>query len=251
MDRERSVLSTLIVLLAVLWVGFAIHRSPRFPGSLMGGVLAISGATLMVVFSLAYMTIKRIPALKSKLTNYVSIGKLLKWHVYTSALGAILAILHTGHRFESDLGVALTAAMLITALSGYVGRHLLARVSRDVRDKREELARLETSYNETVGEISRDPEPVWAATPSNGYASWLLLRAAHRGANDGSASRAYRAVRMAEAIADLEYSVRFHERFKQWASVWLKVHITFSVAFYLLLALHIWAAIHFGLRWFD
>lgn len=253
MGRERTVLSTLILLLLVLWAGFAVHRSPRFPGSLTGGVLAVSGATLMVVFSLLYMAVKRVSSLKARIAKRVSTGELLKWHVYTAAIGSILALLHTGHRFESDLGIALTAAMLVTVLSGYVGRHLLGRVSAELREKRDELARLGTAYNEVVGEIARNPDPVLDAGVGRGVLSWMSLRFALRtvGAAEGPQTFAFRAVRTAEAIAELEYSIRNHERFKQLSARWLKVHIAAALVFYILLGLHIWASIHFGLRWFD
>ena len=249
MGRERRVLGTLVVLLAILWLGFAVHRSPRFPGSLPGGLLAIAGATLIVVFSLVYAAVKRIPLLKQRVLRHTSAGELLKWHVYTGALGAVLAILHTGHRFESDLGTALTAAMLIAVLSGYVGRHLLARVAMDVREKRAELSRLETAYNEIVGEYSGRADLIPAAITATSDGSRAMRHLGSEG--PGLNSRPERAVRIADAIAELEHSIRFHERFKRSGSIWLKVHIGFSLAFYVLLGLHIWASIHFGLRWFD
>jgi hypothetical protein len=56
-------------------------------------------------------------------------------------------------------------------------------------------------------------------------------------------------IRTAEGVADLEYAIRTHEHFKRWFARSLKLHIILSVVFYLLLALHVWAAIHFGLRW--
>ena len=248
MGGERNILGTLIILVAVLWLGFLVHRAPRFPGSLAGGVLAISGATLMVVFSLAYMAVKRIPALKQWVTKYISTGRLLKWHVYTGAFGAVLAILHTGHRFESDLAIALTASMLVAVLSGFVGRHLLARISVELHDKRGELSRLENDYNQIVREYSQGPAHAQAVT--NDELPWrgrMLLRFF----SDRGPESAYRAVQIADAIAELEFTIRHHGRFKRLASVWLKVHIAFSLAFYILLGLHIWASIHFGLRWFD
>jgi hypothetical protein len=248
MGGERKVLGTLIILLGVLWLGFLVHRAPRFPGSLAGGVLAISGATLMVVFSLAYVAVKRIAALKQWITKYISTGQLLKWHVYTGAFGAALAILHTGHRFESDLAVALTASMLVAVLSGFVGRHLLARISVELREKRGELSRLENSYNQIVREHSQGLAHAQAVT--NDELPWRGLRAL-RSFSGRRPESAYRAVQIADAIAELEYSIRHHDRFKRLASVWLKVHIAFSLAFYVLLGLHIWAAIHFGIRWFD
>jgi hypothetical protein len=60
-----------------------------------------------------------------------------------------------------------------------------------------------------------------------------------------------RALRLAESMADLEYAIKTHETFKRWFSRWLKFHIVISVILYVLLALHVWSGIHFGLRWFT
>ena len=60
-----------------------------------------------------------------------------------------------------------------------------------------------------------------------------------------------RAVQLADAIADVEYAVRTHETFKSAFARWLKLHIVLSAILYVLLAFHVWAAIHFGLRWFS
>ena len=48
-ERERLVVSGLVVLLLIFWLGFLVHRSPSFAGSLWGGVLCVSGAVLMLV----------------------------------------------------------------------------------------------------------------------------------------------------------------------------------------------------------
>ena len=248
MERERKVISALVILLAVLWLGFVVHRAPRFPGSLAGGLLAMSGATLMVLFSLAYMLVKRIPALKKRASAFVSTGQLLMWHVYTGAVGAILAILHTGHRFESELGIVLTASMLVTVLSGFVGRHLLARSSVELREKQRELSALEGAYNGIVREHFHRTVAAEALTENDPPARSSRT---FRFPMQPAPASAYRAVQITDAIADLEYSIRNHHRFKRLASVWLRVHIGFSLAFYILLGLHVWSSIHFGLRWFD
>ena len=57
------------------------------------------------------------------------------------------------------------------------------------------------------------------------------------------------AVRLAETQADLEFALGSHELFKRFFSRWLKLHIAISMALYVLLGLHIWATIYFGLRW--
>lgn len=252
MGRERAVLASLVAVLLVLWAGFLLHRAPRFPGSLAGGVLAVTGATLMVVISLAYMAVKRIEPLRQRFSARFSMGKLLTWHVHASAIGAILALLHTGHRFESDLGIALTTMMMIAVLSGYAGRHLLGRVALDLREKRSQLAKLETAYNEAVGASARNPEAAGISVASASTFSLQHLRDALAGVMRPAAadSIAHRAARLAESIAELEYSIRTHGRYQSLLAAWLKVHIAASLAFYVLLAMHVWASIHFGLRWF-
>ena len=60
-----------------------------------------------------------------------------------------------------------------------------------------------------------------------------------------------RTVRLAESIADLEYAIKSHELLKRRFEVWLRLHIAASVLFYMLLVLHVWAGIYFGLRWFN
>ena len=55
---------------------------------------------------------------------------------------------------------------------------------------------------------------------------------------------------LASAAGDLQYSIQFQERVRKLFTGWLSAHIAFSIVFYLLLALHIWAGIYFGLRWF-
>ena len=238
------------MLLLVLWGGFAVHQAPRFAGTLAGGVLGVAGAILMVVFSLAYSAVKRIPKLKQKLSQRVSMGDLLKWHVYTGALGATLAILHTGHRFESTLGIALTAMVLLATLSGYVGRHLLVKVSMDLREKQTQLTKLVTAYNDAVAESRRNPDPLITIAASGKILSLLRLRSVSNASPDPE-DPPHRAVRLAQSVAELEYSIRSHERFKRLASIWLKAHIATALAFYVLLGLHVWAGIHFGLRWFE
>lgn len=243
---------TFVLLLFVLWAGFLVHRAPRFPGSLTAGVLAISGALLMVGSSLAYSAVKRFPALRGRLGDRVTMGDLLTWHVYTGAVGAVLAILHTGHRFESNLGMALTASMLVTTFSGYFGRHLLGRVSLDMREKKDLLSSLQGSYNDAVAVMAANPTPLAGASDRNRRRLLTQLLAIPRpGEPITEMDAPLRAAGLAEAIAELEYSITSHDRLTRLTSAWLKLHITAAIVFYALLALHVWSAIHFGLRWFQ
>ena len=59
-ERERPIVTGLVLLLVVLTLGFYVHRDPRFPGSLTGGVLGISAASLILV-PLVYLLLIGVP----------------------------------------------------------------------------------------------------------------------------------------------------------------------------------------------
>lgn len=248
-ERERLVITALVVLMMLLWLGFTVHRSPNFAGSFWGGVLGVSGAALMLV-PLAYLVIKRVARLKKAVTRIVSMRTLLTWHIYAGVLGPILVVLHTGHKFESPLGIALTAMTLVVVLSGFVGRYLLSYLAQELREKRALLTDLQNEYDQVSRELQKAPDSlrpagVWPAFGAR-LAAWAF--AGH--SPGGAAMIGVRALQLAEAIADVEYAIRSHETFKRAFGVWLKFHIVISVALYVLLGLHVWSAIYFGLRWF-
>ncbi|MBG8555767.1 hypothetical protein [Hymenobacter guriensis] len=253
MKNERALMIALLVLQLVLWLGFLFHRAPRFAGSLPGGVLGILGALLLLVPPLLYSAVKRIEAVKQLVTKRVSLGTLLTWHVYTGILGAILAILHTGHRFESNLGIWLVAMMMLTVFSGFVGRYFLGYSSMELREKQDLLTRLATEYNQLVGALARQPnaEVAYAATHGSAARAFNSLVGTAAAQADTNGPLSIRALRLAESIADLEYAIETHEVLKKRTARWLYAHIATSVAFYLLLVFHIWSSIYFGLRWFN
>lgn len=250
-ERERLIVTGLVTLLLLLWLGFLFHRDPRFAGSAWGGVLAVSGSLLMLV-PLLYLIVKRIPGLKKWVTRRVSMRTLLSWHIYAGILGPILVILHTGHKFVSPLGIALTAMTILVVLSGFAGRYLMSQVSQNITEKKQMLTQLELAYRATATELAAHPEEVAALRPLSGFFSNLLARffVVSPATGAGSAPVSVRAVRLAESIADVEYAIKTHETFKRWFAGWLRFHIVISFILYGLLVLHVWAGLHYGLRWF-
>jgi hypothetical protein len=251
-ERERLVVSGLVVLLLLLWLGFLVHRDPRFAGSFWGGVLGVSGAVLMLV-PLAYALVKRVKWVQERIWRRVSMRTLLAWHIYAGILGPILALLHTGHKFNSPLGIALTAMMLLVVLSGFTGRYLMGYFTHELLEKRQMLDALKAAYDRTAGELARQPEQAALLGTFSGFFARGLagLFIPSPAAEPGGLALPVRALRLAESMADLEYALKTHETFKRWFARWLKFHIVISVVLYVLLALHVWAGIHFGLRWFS
>lgn len=252
-EREFIIVSGLLALLLILWLGFSVHESPRFAGTLVGGALAVSGSALMLL-PFAYLIIKRVKPLKRWVTKRISMRTLLAWHIYAGVLGPILVLLHTGHKFESPLGIALTAMTLIVVVSGFVGRYLMKPIGNEVKEKTAQLRQLQASYDDTLQELrSSCADQVQAIRPFVGMVSRLFAGFVFRRSGDerdaNNVSR--RAIALTDAIADLEFAIRTHETFKKAFGRWLKLHIALSCVLYVLLALHVWAAIYFGLRWFG
>ncbi len=241
-ERERIVVSGLLTLMFVTWLGFFFHRSPRFAGSLAGFVFAVGGSALMLV-PLLYLVIKRIPPLKRWFTERVSMRTLLSWHIYAGVLGPILVLIHTGHKFDSALGVALTAMTLIVVVSGFVGRYLMSFLGREIKSLRETLAGLRTEYEEFARSMRATESPPSILGLLRVRISSLAFSSSAQVPPD------VRAAELASAIADTEFAIASNERFKRAFSLWLKVHIVLSLVLYALLAFHVWVGLYFGLRW--
>src|SRR5262249_58032612 len=90
-------------------------------------------ATALMLIPLVYLVVKRLPWLKQGVTRAVSMRSLLAIHMYAGVLGPILGVLHSGHTFNSPLGIALTAMMIVVVLSGFVGRYLMTMITADMR----------------------------------------------------------------------------------------------------------------------
>jgi hypothetical protein len=245
-DRERVVVTGVLGVLLLGWLGFLVHRSPRFPGSGVGAMFGIAGAVLMLV-PLAYPIVKRISFLNSRITRHVSMQSLLAAHVYAGILGPVLAMIHTGHKFDSPLGITLTAVMLLVVVSGFAVRYLLTYVNQEIKDKLILLQTARGDLDSAWGVLENSPAEMRALPKAPLLAAGL----ASLGLDLASGGPAGEVTRIAESVADLEYAVRTHELFKRWFARSLKLHIVLSVILYLLLGLHVWAGIHFGLRWFE
>lgn len=249
-DRDRLVISSLMALMLVLWLGFLFHQSPRFAGSLWGGVLGVSGALLML-WPLGYSFVKRVPRLKAAVTRRVSMKSLLTWHVYTGVLGAILAVLHTGHKFDNPVAVALTVVMFAAVLSGYIGRYFLNLLSLELRERQDTLTQLRAEYQKTAAALALHPMPVLVSA-SNWWQAWAFALGWPRlRLPPEQRELALRAWRLSESIADLEYAIGSDDLIKRRFSIWLWIHIGVSALFYALLAWHVWAGFYYGLRWFK
>ena len=236
-ERGAVAIGALVLLLALLPLGAFIHAAPRFPGSLAGSLLGIAGA-LLILLSTSYTLAKRVPRLHDWLTRQLDARLLLALHIYAGISGAMLGLIHAAHTFNSPLGVSLTGIMILAILSGYAARYLLAQVARAIRGRKSELAALQAS-------LAAPPGAAIPASPPRGPRGiWRALFEPE----DPVTSRAS-PERIAGAIADTEYAIRSERAANRLFGAALNAHIALAIVIIALLALHIWAALYYGLRW--
>lgn len=251
-EREKVLISALVVLLLVTWLGFPIHRADRFAGSLWGGVLGVTGSLLMLV-PLVYMVVKRIPRLKKAFVKRVRMRTFLTWHIYAGVFGPILVVVHSGHKYESTLGIVLTATTILVVLSGFVGRYLMTGFSREIREKKKMLTELEGAYERAAQDLAQRPLSTQGTKTAASFFTRFTAALAPDATRPLSSATTtpLEVARLTGAMADVEYAIRTHEKFKAWFGKWLDFHIVISLFLYGLMALHVYNAVYFGLRWLE
>jgi ABC-type transport system involved in cytochrome c biogenesis permease subunit len=223
-ETEKLTVGALVSALALVVTGFLFHVAPRFPGSLTGSLIGIAGAVLLILL-LVYSVVKRSAWVKARVTKHVALGAILSFHIYAGVIGALLGIIHSGHKFYSPLGIGLVSAMLVVVFSGFVGRYYLMQVGTDLREQQSMLAMLRRRYDAVAGAVAGGPAPAALAdVPLPGLLG---------------------------AIAELEYAIGAREVLKRTLSRWTILHVGAAILMYSLLALHIWNGIYYGLRWVD
>ena len=233
-ERGSVVVGALVVLLLTFPLGYLVHISPRFPGSLQGSLIGIMGAVLLLI-ALAYPLIKRVAWLHDRVTRRVSMSTLLAIHIYAGVLGPILGLLHSAHKFVSPLGISLVASMIVVVLSGYVGRFLLARLGKAIRGRGGQLSALQREFANI-----QDVQVGEQLTPVRGWRRLFFETGGSHEIDKGD---------VALALADAEYAVRSERAIQAVLQRWLNLHIIVAIVLYALLTLHIWAGLYFGLRW--
>ncbi len=223
-EIEKITVGGLLSALVLIVPAFLFHIAPRFPGSLTGSLFGIAAALLFLLL-LVHSAVKRIPWFADRTKAFLSRSAVLTFHVYAGTFGALFALIHSGHKFQSPLGLTLILTMLIAVATGFVGRYYLAQVGQDLRDQQKELAVLRNRYDSLVL-AAADLEDQAVVDPSGLPLDELL-----------------------GAMSDLEFVITSREILKRTLARWIVVHIAASIVLYVLLALHIWSAIYYGLRW--
>lgn len=231
-EGKRLIVDAVLAGLLLLVPAFLVHSDGRFAGSLAGFAFGSCAAALMLLL-LIYPLAKYSKTANAVVTRLVSMRALLSFHVYAGVVAAFLAMLHTGHKYYSPLGIALMVSMLIVVVTGFVGRYYLPQAAAEIREQRSRLATLRSAYDRTAVILSATD-----AVASDAAA-----------AVNASALPNVPVLQLVDGISDLEYVIGSHEAVKKIFMHWIGFHIVAAIVMYALLAVHVAAVIYYGLRW--
>ncbi|KTC66389.1 Uncharacterised protein (plasmid) [Legionella adelaidensis] len=223
-EAEKVIVGGLLSALALMVPVFLFHVAPQFPGSFIGFLFGVAATTLLVLL-LGYSLVKRNHWICEHFKRALPLSTLLSFHVYAGTIGALLGVIHSGHKFQSPLGITLIILMLIVVATGFIGRYYLAQIGLELSTKQQELFILRNRYDNLV-QSACNLENQAVVDPFGISLKHLL-----------------------GAISDLEFSITTQDVLKKAFRDWLIVHITTAISMYTVLALHIWSSIYYGLRW--
>jgi hypothetical protein len=232
-------LLALVFAVTVFWfVAFPIER---FSGSMPGHLLGIAG-TALITATLVYPFRKRIRGKKGKANP-------LNSHVYFGLTGAMLVTLHAGGGRDSTIGMLLYLSMLLAVFSGVVGRILLARIGRSLRDQKNDVEVLRAGFRRLKQDIA----------PGMCHKALFLEEAMYDpmdedaealDASDLEIEKQCAEFRqLAVAIASKEEVIEVYARTKLFFRVWNSVHIAVTFVLFAMLIVHVLTTVYYGLRW--
>jgi len=244
----------------------AVVLSYELGGSRLPVAYGIAGAFLIAV--LAFFGIRK----RWYRSQFGTLQQWLQSHIYLGLLVLIVLLLHSGGRFHDRIAVTALLLGAIVVVSGATGALLYATLPRILTDAESNLAPDEISeqINDLLRQMARIAAPRSPAfqnvyhelargtTPPT-LAGWrLLLSKRETRRDDGRRSQLLAAVPkdeqdelrqmlvLSRQREELLRRLLAQQRYKNILEVWLYIHVPFTFALLIVVALHITAVFYYG-----
>ncbi len=248
--------------------GYAPGHALLRPSGPAGQIFGIAGVALMLVPFL-YTLRKRIKRLRA----VGNLKTLLEVHIFCGIVGPVLITFHTSFKFNGLVSVAYWSMAIVVA-SGFIGRHLYARIPRTLRGTEVDRAEMEARAEALRGELAGLASPALLARidtlerealpQAASDLSWLdlalgevrlrrRLRAFARACRrDGTATGPLEEVLgvMAER-AKLLRTMAYLQRIKRLFDLWHVFHLPLVYVMLVIVALHVAVVVYMGYAGFG
>lgn len=238
MLNEKNITALLSIFFVIFVLGFLLHQSPTFAGSLFGHLIGIAGTVIMSM-TLVYPFRKRIQKKKGKKNP-------INTHIYYGLIGPLLVVVHSAHKFSSIIGVLVFLSMFIVVGSGIVGKFLFRRTNRAVKQQKSDLETLKSLFalrradaTQCRSYLAIGKKALWDSDQVTGGVTDI----------EGQ-QRCEVLLHLANSITELEQSVRIFSHTKVLFSRWIRVHYLLTFFLFAMVIVHVLTTLYYGLRWF-
>lgn len=240
MLNEKNITALLAGFFVILSLGFLVHQSPTFAGSLVGHLIGIMG-TVVMIMALIYPFRKRILKKRGKENP-------LNSHIHYGLIGPSLVVFHSAHKFSSLIGLLCLLLLLLVVLSGIVGKILFRKVNRTLKEQEADLQFLKTAFVQQKTEAEKCKQFLeWEAA---GEAGGELEPVESAGFSAGEGQQACEVIlNMAQSIAEMEHSVLIFSKTKKLFTHWTGIHYTLTFFLFAMVVVHILTNFYYGIRW--
>ena len=233
MDHQKiqAVLAYVFVALTAAFIFTPV--STAYSGTAVGHFVGISGAVAMLM-TLIYPFRKRVRGEKGEQNP-------IDPHIYYGLVGPILVAIHAGHRFEGPIAVLTYGTMVLAVFSGISRRYLYRRVTRGLKEQKQDLTALKDLIEGRRQEIDREDLAKYLGRVDSNNAAEEFDEPTRR--------KLKQMEEIALSIAETEQQAATFEATRKLFAGWLKAHIYLTVFLFAMLAVHVLATFYYGWRW--
>ena len=238
----KKITELLSIVFAGLLIFFIVFPLDSFSGKIVGHLLGIIGTFLMVA-TLIYVFRKRILKQKGKANP-------LSTHAYLGLIGGILVAIHSGGKSASLIGTLVFISMLLTVLSGVVGRILFVKLNKSIKEKKSDIEALETSLKTLKKELN----PRCWQKEFNLYSEEEWVEEDNCAEIDPQVESQMREkcsnfLLFAESLAEREERLQVYSKTKALFTFWNGIHIVSTCFLVAMIIVHVTTTLYYGLRW--
>ena len=250
-------LYTLIVLAAIVWLGYmgyAYYRLPvegiarvdhplyglLRPNGFIGHGLGIVGTLLIVIGLFAYMARKRM-----KIFSRWGILKYwLEAHIFLCSLGFVMVTFHTSFKFGGLISIGYWS-LTVVFLSGMVGRFLYIQIPRSIEGRELSIKeiielknKLDDELNEKYGIRVSELKKVKLSEVKQDLIS-----------NNVSRREFNKIRRLLRRERILRWRIKRLDRIRELFKHWHVIHLPFALIMLIIMVIHVGVALYFGYSW--
>lgn len=238
MLNQKNIIALLAVFFVVLAIGFLVHQSQTFAGSLIGHLIGIAGTVIMFL-AFVYPFRKRVLKKRGRQNP-------LNTHIYYGLIGPSLVVIHSAHKFSSLIGMLCFLSMLVVVLSGIVGKFLFRRVNRTLKQQESDLDLLRKLFERRRNEISVFQVPIGTQETKHGQSN---EKQAIEDEQMEFERQGQELVNLAHSIAETEHVITVFSGTKTLFSRWVRVHYFLTMFLVATIIVHVLTTIYYGIRW--